>query len=75
MQYRGRVAHGHFEPEDGDDFPFFRARTPEAIEAEKRQFYVGVTRARKLLMYVAKQDRFGNPPSMFLGPAGVNIVS
>lgn len=55
-------------------FPFYRANTPEAIEAEKRQFYVGVTRARKLLMYVAEQDRFGNPPSMFLGPAGVNVV-
>jgi DNA helicase-2/ATP-dependent DNA helicase PcrA len=55
-------------------FPFYRARTPEAIEAEKRQFYVGVTRARKLLMYVAEQDSYGNPPSMFLGPAGVNVV-
>src|SRR5579872_324139 len=32
-------------------FPHFRA---EDIEAEKRLFYVGVTRARKLLMYVAE---------------------
>lgn len=55
-------------------FPHFRAVTPAAIEAEKRQFYVGVTRARKLLMYVAEQDNWNNPPSIFLGPAGVNVV-
>lgn len=55
-------------------FPHFRAQSADAIEAEKRQFYVGVTRARKLLMYVAEQDNWNNPPSMFLGPAGVNVV-
>lgn len=55
-------------------FPHFLANTPEAIEAEKRQFYVGVTRARKLLMYVAEQDQWNNQPSMFLGSEGVNIV-
>jgi DNA helicase-2/ATP-dependent DNA helicase PcrA len=52
-------------------FPHYRA---EDIDAEKRQFYVGVTRARKLLMYVAERDRHGNPPSIFLGPAGVNVT-
>jgi DNA helicase II / ATP-dependent DNA helicase PcrA len=54
-------------------FPHFRANTAEAIEAEKRQFYVGITRARKLLMYVAEQDNWNNPPSVFLGPQGVNV--
>lgn len=44
------------------------------IDAEKRLFYVGVTRARKLLMYVAERDSYGNPPSRFLGPDGVNII-
>jgi DNA helicase-2/ATP-dependent DNA helicase PcrA len=52
-------------------FPHYRA---DDIDAEKRLFYVGVTRARKLLMYVAERDSYGNPPSMFLGPDGVNII-
>lgn len=52
-------------------FPHYRA---EEIDAERRLFYVGVTRAQKLLMYVAERDSYGNPPSMFLGPDGVNIV-
>jgi DNA helicase II / ATP-dependent DNA helicase PcrA len=52
-------------------FPHYRA---EDIGAEKRLFYVGVTRARKILMYVAERDSYGNPPSMFLGPEGVNVI-
>ena len=52
-------------------FPHYRA---EDMDAEKRLFYVGVTRARKLLMYVAERDSYGNPPSMFLGPEGVNVL-
>jgi hypothetical protein len=32
------------------------------------------TRARKLLMYVAECDSYGNPPSIFLGPDGVNVL-
>lgn len=52
-------------------FPHHRA---EDVEAEKRLFYVGVTRARKLLMYVAERDGYGNEPSVFLGANGVNIV-
>jgi DNA helicase-2/ATP-dependent DNA helicase PcrA len=55
-------------------FPHIRATSPEAIEAEKRQFYVGVTRARKLLMYVSERDNWNNGPSTFLGPAGVNVA-
>ncbi len=52
-------------------FPHYRS---DDVDAEKRLFYVGVTRARKLLMYVAEHDKWGNPPSMFLGPDGVNMV-
>jgi DNA helicase-2/ATP-dependent DNA helicase PcrA len=55
-------------------FPHYWANTPEKIEAEKRQFYVGVTRAKKLLMYVAEPDNRNNPPSPFLGPQGVNVI-
>lgn len=52
-------------------FPHYRA---DDIDAEKRLFYVGVPRARKLLMYVAERDSYGNPTSMFLGPHGVNVI-
>ena len=45
------------------------------IEAEKRLFYVGVTRAERVLMYVSERDKWGNGPSRFLGPSGVRIVS
>ncbi|WP_281408909.1 hypothetical protein [Rhizobium sp. WL3] len=39
--------------------PHFKAPTPEAVDAERRQFYVAVTRAERLLMYVYDRDRFG----------------
>ncbi|EJN34420.1 UvrD-helicase domain-containing protein [Pseudomonas sp. GM80] len=52
-------------------FPHFKATD---IEAEKRQFYVGVTRAKKFLMYVCETDRFNNPPSPFLGSMGVQML-
>src|SRR5215813_1623671 len=51
-------------------FPHFRA---EDIDAEKRLFYVGVTRAERVLMYVADRDYWGNPPSRFLGAGGVRM--
>lgn len=52
-------------------FPHFRA---DDIEAEKRLFYVGVTRARRFLMYVAEKDNWNNPPSPFLGREGLGIT-
>jgi DNA helicase II / ATP-dependent DNA helicase PcrA len=52
-------------------FPHFRT---DDVDAEKRLFYVGVTRARRVLMYVAERDNWNNPPSPFLGTAGVNIL-
>lgn len=54
--------------------PHYRADTEEKVEAEKRTFYVGVTRAEQLLMYVYQVDRYRNPPSRFLGPDGVDVV-
>lgn len=56
-------------------FPHFHARTADAIEAERRLFYVAVTRAERVLTYVAERDQWGNPPSRFLGPDGVHILS
>lgn len=54
--------------------PDYRARTASEIESEKRLFYVAVTRAKRFLLYVCESDRFGNPPSRFLGAEGVNIL-
>jgi DNA helicase II / ATP-dependent DNA helicase PcrA len=55
-------------------FPHIRAKTQEAIEAEKRLFYVGMTRARQILMYIAEHDSWGNPPSPFLGAGGIDVL-
>jgi DNA helicase-2/ATP-dependent DNA helicase PcrA len=54
--------------------PNFRATAAEEMAGEKRLFYVGVTRAKRLLLYVSERDRFGNPPSRFLGDKGVGIL-
>lgn len=55
--------------------PFYRAKTVSEVEAERRQFYVGVTRAERLLMYIGEVDSFGNAPSRFLGPNGVQMIA
>jgi DNA helicase-2/ATP-dependent DNA helicase PcrA len=52
-------------------FPHFRA---EDMDAERRLFYVAVTRAERVLMYIAEPDRWGNAPSRFLGQNGVRLV-
>ena len=56
------------------NLPHYRADTPAAIDGEKRLFYVAITRARQVLMYISEPDRWGNPPSSFLGPSGVNVL-
>jgi DNA helicase II / ATP-dependent DNA helicase PcrA len=52
-------------------FPF---RYAEDVEGEKRLLYVAITRAKRLLMYIAEPDRWGNPVSRFLGPEGIGLV-
>lgn len=54
--------------------PDFRAKSDEEVEAEKRLFYVGVTRAEILLMYIGEPDRWNNPPCRFLGGNGVGMI-
>jgi DNA helicase-2/ATP-dependent DNA helicase PcrA len=44
------------------------------IEADKRLFYVGVTRAERVLFYIYERNRWGNPPSRFLGNGGVRVL-
>lgn len=53
-------------------FPYYNTTD---IAAEKRQFYVAITRAERFLMYVAERDSWGNPPSPFLGHDGINILN
>ncbi|UQD73475.1 AAA family ATPase [Bradyrhizobium japonicum] len=54
--------------------PDWRSQTDAAIISEKRLFYVGVTRAKVLLMYLGEPNQFGNPPCRFLGHGGVQMV-
>ena len=46
--------------------PFFRADTQEQIDEARRLFYVGVTRARRFLLYGTDDMHYRNVPSPFL---------
>jgi DNA helicase-2/ATP-dependent DNA helicase PcrA len=46
--------------------PFYQAQTAEEIEEAKHLFYVGVTRARRFLLYVTDDSDRRNGPSRFL---------
>jgi len=53
--------------------PDFRAeRTPEDFAQEKRLFYVGVTRAKRFLLYVTDISNWRGP-SQFLRDEGVGV--
>jgi DNA helicase-2/ATP-dependent DNA helicase PcrA len=54
--------------------PFYKATTVEEFDAARRLFYVGVTRARRLVMYITDYSDRRNQPSRFLGPMGVNVL-
>lgn len=53
--------------------PFYQARTAEEFEEAKRLFYVGVTRARQILLYVTDNSNPRNRPSRFLREGGVCV--
>src|SRR5260370_41539979 len=53
------------DPHEGRT-PFYQARTAEDIEEAKRLFYVGVTRAKRFLLYVTDDSGLRNGPSRFL---------
>ena len=52
-------------------FPHYRA---DDMNVERRLFYVAITRAERVLMYIAEPDQWGNAPSRFLGRDGVGLV-
>jgi DNA helicase-2/ATP-dependent DNA helicase PcrA len=49
--------------------PFYQATTVEDIEEAKRLFYVGITRAKRFLLYVTDSSHHRNVPSRFLRAA------
>lgn len=54
--------------------PHFSARSAEDIEQGKRLFYVGVTRAKRYLMYITdKSDRRNEPSRFLLAEGGVGV--
>ena len=53
--------------------PFGRAQTIEEIEEAKRLFYVGITRAKRILFYITDSSRSNNCPSRFLHEEGVGV--
>jgi DNA helicase-2/ATP-dependent DNA helicase PcrA len=55
--------------------PFHSARTEEEFQAARRLFYVGATRARRLLMYITDTSDRRNRPTRFLGANGVGHIS
>jgi len=55
--------------------PFYLSTTEEEFEAARRLFYVGATRARRLLMYITDSSDRRNRPTRFLGPGGVGLVA
>jgi DNA helicase-2/ATP-dependent DNA helicase PcrA len=54
-------------------YPHYYSRTAAAIDEDKRLLYVGLTRARRVLMYISAPDRFNNQPSRFLGGGGLGF--
>jgi DNA helicase II / ATP-dependent DNA helicase PcrA len=46
--------------------PFYQARATEEFEEAKRLFYVGVTRAKRFLLYVTDSSDSRNSPTRFL---------
>lgn len=56
-------------------YPSKFADTEAKLEAERRLFYVAVTRARKQLLFVVNDEMFGDysPPSQFIDEMGIEF--
>jgi DNA helicase-2/ATP-dependent DNA helicase PcrA len=53
--------------------PYYQARTRDEFEEAKRLFYVGVTRAKRLLLYITDESNPRNQSSRFLLAEGVGV--
>lgn len=53
--------------------PHYQARTADEFEEVKRLFYVGVTRAKRFLLYITDESSRRNQPSRFLHAEGVDV--
>ena len=47
----------------------------EKVEESKRLFYVGITRARKVLLYITDKEDYRNTPTRFLTSLGARTVT
>lgn len=54
-------------------YPHHYSDTAATKLEDKRLLYVALTRAQRVLMYVSAPDRWGNPPSEYLGPHGIGF--
>jgi DNA helicase-2/ATP-dependent DNA helicase PcrA len=56
--------------------PFYQARSAKELDEAKRLFYVGVTRAKRFLLYVTDSSDSRNCPTRFLhAGTGVGVVN
>lgn len=53
--------------------PHYQSRTAAELEEAKRLFYVGVTRAKRILLYVTDESHERNQPTRFLRADGVGV--
>jgi len=53
--------------------PHFSARTDDEIDEARRLFYVAITRAKRLLLYIT-DDEEDNPPTRFLYDGGLGLL-
>jgi DNA helicase-2/ATP-dependent DNA helicase PcrA len=51
--------------------PHFTAKTDEEFQEARRLFYVGITRARKVLLIASDQSHWRNTPCPFIAEAGL----
>ncbi len=55
--------------------PDFRARTKEQFAESKRQLYVAMTRARRVLMYITDNENPRNVPSPYLYKGELGLIN